>query len=137
MRGAALLLVLALPAAAQEDGAPQIDCLAPDLTRPELTLCAEEAWAEADEELGEVYRLALVAAKVLDRENARAGIEMPISTEDALRAAQKAWVPYRDAACSAEAMLAAGGTAAPLLGTLCLERLTRRRIEDLQRFGSE
>ncbi|WGH80400.1 lysozyme inhibitor LprI family protein [Jannaschia sp. GRR-S6-38] len=87
--------------------------------------------------MDEVFRLALTRARVMDGENARAGIETPLTTVEALQAAQDAWEPYRDAACAAEAMLAAGDPAQRTVGAICLLRLTQARIADLQRFGME
>ncbi|MEM7488981.1 MAG: lysozyme inhibitor LprI family protein [Pseudomonadota bacterium] len=129
--GALALLVLAAPVAAQ---APQIDCQAADLTQTELTFCAAEAWEAADGELNLVYGLAITQAKVIDEENALLEVETPIPVEQALRQAQRDWIVFRDAACSAEAMLVQGGTAQPMVGTLCLARLTRRRTDDLRLF---
>ncbi len=135
MRAAALLGLLAAPLAAQEERAPQVDCAAGDLTQIELNYCAALAWEDADAELNQVYRLALTRAKVMDETMALNDVEGPMTTEDALRQAQRNWIAFRDSACAAEAMLAAGGTAQPMLGTLCLERLTRQRTEDLMIFG--
>ena len=44
-----------------------------------------------------------------------------------LRAAQRAWLPYRDAHCAAEAGAARGGSMALLLQLSCLEHMTSAR----------
>jgi uncharacterized protein YecT (DUF1311 family) len=54
-----------------------------------------------------------------------------------LRDAQRAWIPFRDAACAAEAQIARGGTAMGFVTLLCLDRLTRARTEDLRIFAQE
>ena len=126
------LVWLAAPAAAQ---APQVDCAAADLSQPELTFCASRAWEAADDELNLVYGLALTRAQVLDEEAALLRRDVPLTVEDGLRQAQRDWIAYRDAACAAEALLVRGSTAQPMVGTLCLARLTERRTDDLRRFA--
>lgn len=123
--------VLVWPVAAQ---IPQVDCQSDDLVQMELNFCAEQAWIEADEELNLAYRLALTEAKVFDENAARDGRSTPVTMEEVLRQAQRDWIPFRDNACAAEAMLVQGGSMQPMIGTLCLERLTRRRLEDLMVF---
>jgi uncharacterized protein YecT (DUF1311 family) len=128
-------LLSAQAAAAQDVRGPQVDCMAEDLTQSEMTFCAGQAFEAADGDLNLAYGLAMTQARVMDEANALAGLETPMTTEEALRDAQRKWIAFRDAACSAEAMLAAGGTAQPMIGTLCMERLTRTRTEDLRLFG--
>ena len=126
-----LLAALLAPFAVQ---AQQVDCARGDLNQVELNFCAGEELELADEELNFAYRLALTEAKAIDAQNAAAGIEMPVPLEEALRQAQREWVDFRDDACAAEALLVQGGTAQPMVGTLCLARLTRTRTEDLAIF---
>lgn len=126
-----LLAALLAPFAVQ---AQQVDCARGDLNQVELNFCAGEELKLADEELNFAYRLALTEAKAIDAQNAAAGIEMPVPLEEALRQAQRKWVDFRDDACAAEALLVQGGTAQPMVGTLCLARLTRTRTEDLAIF---
>lgn len=130
---AAVFVLLASPASAQQT--PQVDCTSPSITQMELNFCAEQAWMAADADLNLAYRQALTQAKVRDGDDAAQDLEQPLGMEDGLRVAQRAWIPFRDAACSAEATLAQGGSIQPMVGTLCLERLTRRRTEDLLLFA--
>lgn len=125
------VLAFLLPAAAM---AQQVDCEASDLTQTEMNFCAEQAFIAADEELNFAYRLALTEVKAIDEQNAMAGIETPLPLEEALRQAQRAWIEFRDDACAAEALLVQGGTMQPMVGTLCLARLSRERTEDLAVF---
>ncbi|MCA0998390.1 lysozyme inhibitor LprI family protein [Alloyangia pacifica] len=49
-----------------------------------------------------------------------------------VRDAQRAWIPFRDAACEAEGALYEGGSLQPIAQVSCLTKLTRRRSEDLR-----
>ncbi|WP_299831102.1 lysozyme inhibitor LprI family protein [uncultured Roseobacter sp.] len=124
MKYAFLLLLLVAPAAAQD-----LDCANP-VTQVEMTSCASLAADAADEELNDVWKLAVKAAQ--DRDTLDPGHEP--SGESILRRAQRSWISFRDQACSAEATVARGGTMASQLFLICLERLTQRRIEDLRLF---
>lgn len=124
MRYAALLICLAAPAAAQ-----QLDCTNP-ITQVEMTGCASRAAEAADQQLNATWRRAIAAVRATDA----AGPAYDPSSEDILRDAQRAWISFRDQACSAEATIARGGSMASQLFLICLERLTLRRTEDLRLF---
>ena len=49
-----------------------------------------------------------------------------------LREAQRLWIQFRDANCSAEHELYEGGSAGPMVKVACLEAVTRHRTEELQ-----
>ena len=49
-----------------------------------------------------------------------------------LREAQRLWIQFRDANCSAEYELYAGGSAAPMVKFACLEAVTTHRTEELK-----
>jgi uncharacterized protein YecT (DUF1311 family) len=104
-----LLLLLPAPALAQE-----VDCAAATAT-VELSFCASQRLEAADAALNYAYEAAVAAAR---------GYEG--GQEALLREAQRAWIAFRDAACSAEGSLYEGGTMQPLVGTDCLVRLTDR-----------
>ncbi|MBE9639468.1 DUF1311 domain-containing protein [Salipiger pacificus] len=113
MAGIAVLapgvLFLAEPAAAQ--------CSAAQTTL-EMRDCAGQEYGAADAELNAVY------AQVKSTASAEVMAQV--------RAAQRAWIPFRDAACAAEAAPYAGGSIQPQIQISCLTRLTRRRSEDLR-----
>lgn len=121
MRAAALLMLLALPAGAQE-----VDC-ENAMAQQEMNFCAAQDYEEADAALNDAYRQARAAMKGLDA-NLSAGDR---GAEAALLAAQRAWLPYRDAACASEGWLMHGGSAEPLVVYGCLATLTRQRTQDL------
>lgn len=119
---AALALLLAAPAMSQE-----VDC-ASAMAQQELNYCADQAWEAADAELNAAYKLAIAAMKDMDA-------NMPDDlqgAEEALRAAQRAWVVYRDANCVAAGFPMRGGSAEPMLVSGCMERMTRERTAELQ-----
>ncbi|MEM0899195.1 MAG: lysozyme inhibitor LprI family protein [Pseudomonadota bacterium] len=116
------ILSLGTTAAAAEEP----NCSNPS-TQPEMTACASLLYEEADAELNRVYKLAIENAKRMDADF-QAG---PIPLADLVRDAQRAWIPFRDRACEVEAGLAQGGTASSQFYLECLDKLTRRRIDDL------
>lgn len=117
MRSLALTLILAAgPAAAQGD----IDC-ATAVVQMEMNWCAEQDYLAADAALNEAYAAAMEALAGFEGRQA-----------ELLRDAQRAWIGFRDAACSAEGSLYEGGSIQPLMGTLCMTRLTEERTGDLR-----
>lgn len=119
-------LTLAAPLTAQE-----LNCANPT-SQVEYTGCAARAYEAADEDLNLAYRLAIDWARRMD-----AGMTWTPTTEEMLRDAQRAWIPFRDAACAAESTQMRGGTGQNMVYYTCLERLTRARTEDLRLLGEE
>lgn len=85
--------------------------------------CAATAAKSADAELNAVWEKAVAAVK-----------GGPAAAP--LRSAQRAWISYRDLACTAEAAANEGGSIAPMVASQCQERLTRARAADLELFLS-
>ncbi len=112
---------LAAPGPAQA-----LDC-ANAQSQQDMNQCAQADWEAADEELNGAYAQAITALKALDAELAKADR----GAEDALRAAQRWWIDFRDNACLAESYAMFGGSAQPLLYSGCMARLTRARADDL------
>jgi uncharacterized protein YecT (DUF1311 family) len=75
---------------------------------------------KADANLNKVYALLLA--------------KLDVEGKAKLRAAQRAWVTFRDAQAELEADLMRGGSAAPLLRAGSLRENTERRIADLKRM---
>ncbi len=113
---AAVLAVTAAPALAQATA----EC-GSATTQLEMNDCAAARYEAADATLNAVWRDAIVAAR-------SAGVE------DRLRTAQRAWISFRDAACTAESALYDGGSIRPLVHSDCLARLTETRTADLRIF---
>lgn len=107
------------------------DCIDPQ-TQMEMTYCAGVDYEDADAELNALWPDIVAAAKQNDEYVADMARERGVPTTlEALRTAQRAWISFRDAQCEYEAYEVFGGTAQPMVGSLCLARLTRERIEVL------
>jgi len=101
------------------------------VSQMEMTLCAERDWQAADAELNTVYKAAMEKMREMDG-------YLPDSLKgatEALRDAQRAWVPYRDKACAAYGFLARGGTLEPQLIYVCRAQLTRTRVNELNELA--
>lgn len=124
----AAVVLAATPALAQE-----VDC-AKAVAQMELTYCAEQEWMTADADLNDAYGAARDLMRQVD-----AGLpEDQKGAEANLKAAQRAWITFRDAACAAEGYMMHGGSAEPMVIYGCRARLTESRAEDLwQLAGSE
>jgi uncharacterized protein YecT (DUF1311 family) len=127
LRTAFALCLMPLAAAAQE-----VDC-SNQVTQLDMNQCSYEEWQAADAELNRVYRDALNAVQARDRDYPLEGA----SEEDRLRAAQRAWVAFRDANCDAAGFPMRGGSAEPLLVNGCFHQMTQERIAELEAVLSD
>lgn len=91
------------------------------MTQRDMNTCAYQDFQAADLALNEVYAWAMARAKAYEN-----GADL------ALRDAQRAWIPYRDAACTAEGQLYEGGSIRPLIEYACMATLTERRTQDMR-----
>lgn len=105
-------LFLGNNANAQHMNAPDSPCK-PPASNAEMTACFISASKTADERLNKVYSR---IREVLSADEQRD-----------LQAAQRLWLKFRDANCSAERNLYARGSAAPTVYAACLESDTRQR----------
>ena len=121
IRPLAALFLLSLPAAAQE-----VNC-ADAVTQQDMNACQYETWQEADARLNGVYAEAVAIVRQTDAEYPLDGL----SEEDRLRAAQRAWVTFRDANCDSAGYQMRGGSAEPLLIFGCMHQMTEARIDEL------
>jgi uncharacterized protein YecT (DUF1311 family) len=124
--GWALAVVLFGSAQAQE----QPDCSDPQ-TQTDMTICAGQAFDAADNKLNEAYQQAIAVAKQMD---GYLDADMK-GAEEALREAQRAWIPYREKACEAYGFLARGGSMEPMLVAQCMTDITQNRIAELEAFA--
>lgn len=91
------------------------------MTQSAMNACAYQDYRAADFALNEVYAWAMKRARGYEN-----------GSDTALREAQRAWIPYRDAACAAEGQLYEGGSIRPLIEYACLATLTERRTDDMR-----
>lgn len=120
----AFLGVFALPTGALAD------CRAPQTTF-EMRQCASQDYAAADAELNAAYKVAKRAMQQLDADLP----EELKGASAALLQAQRAWIPFRDAACIAEGFQVRGGSLEPLFVLTCKTALTRERSAQLQELA--
>ncbi|MGJ8571867.1 MAG: lysozyme inhibitor LprI family protein [Hoeflea sp.] len=107
------------------------DCIDPQ-SQFEMTYCAGVDYDEADADLNAIWPDIVAAAKSNDDYVADMARDRGVPTTlEALRTAQRAWIKFRDAQCEYEAYAVFGGTMQPMVGSMCLARLTRERIEVL------
>jgi uncharacterized protein YecT (DUF1311 family) len=129
-RAAAVAIVLAglaSGAGAQDAAAgPAPNCETAE-TQQDLNACAALDFQEADADLNDAYAAATAAMARIDQAQP-AG---QTGAVEALKAAERAWIAYRDLACAAEGWPNHGGTVEPLVVSGCKTRLTSARAEDL------
>lgn len=131
---ASVLLLLFAGGASAED---QFDCANP-ITQVEMSSCAGLDYEQADSDLNALWPKVVAAAKANDEYIGDMARDRGVPTTfEALRAAQRAWIKFRDAQCEYEAYEVFGGTAQPMVGSLCLAQLTRERIDVLSRALEE
>jgi len=97
-------------AAAQHMNVKGVPCNKPS-SNAEETQCFYVACRVADKDLNQFYGQAM---KALDPED-----------QQRLRDAQRLWVQYRDATCTAEKALYGSGTGGPTTYNACMEAFTR------------
>ena len=114
----ALLLALALlPAAAAQRRAGKDPCDDPQ-SQPEMNLCARERFKAADAARSRAYD--------------RLAAKLEGDPRERLKAAEAAWLRYRDDNCVYEASIYEGGTIKPTVYSSCLERVTKARTAELR-----
>ncbi len=119
------VLLVKAPVFAQDE--PEVDC-ENAMTQMEMTYCAEQDFAEADEQLNAQYKVTRQAMKDWDAD-ATDGLG---SAADALLGSQRAWLAFRDAQCAFHGYQARGGTMEPMLIYGCQAELTRQRTQQLK-----
>jgi len=93
--------------------------------------CLDAELTDWDDRLNAVYPELMAALKAADEEVASYAPDAAVQA-DALRDMQRAWIPFRDAACAYEASLWAGGTGAGPAATWCLLDETARQVLRLE-----
>ena len=136
-----LLLALAMQVStpALDARARENNCNDPQ-NQMEMNFCAEIDFERADLELNQVWREAIAEAQRFDRERSdedRRADTRP-GYEAVLRAAQRAWITFRDQHCTWQGYQEArGGSMEPMSYNGCRTRVTRQRIEQLREAPQE
>ncbi len=92
-------------------------------TQAEMNTCANMRFAAADAALNAAYQSLMTV--------------VPDEAKDSLRAAQRAWLDYRDKHCECAAGLATGGTMFPLLRSECREKVTMARTAEIRAMEAD
>ena len=87
-------------------------------TQTEMNICAGKEYKAADASLNRVYQQ---LARTLEPEE-----------KSQLKAAQTAWIKYRDTNCEFVADQYKGGSIRPMIYGLCLADVTRNRTSELK-----
>lgn len=127
----AVLLLMALAGPAMAGDEPDIDC-DNAMAQQEMNYCAGKDYEEADAELNAVWAEVVAAARDSDIELKSFGDDGRPGYEDTVRAAQRAWIGYRDSWCDYMGYEARGGSMEPMLIAGCLAGLTRARTIELR-----
>jgi uncharacterized protein YecT (DUF1311 family) len=109
--------------------AQEPDCTDPQ-TQADMNQCAGREAAEADADLNLIYKEVVAHYEQMDRDSE--------STEGVkrLRAAQRAWMAFRDAECAVAGYEALGGSMESMLVSGCVAQLTKRRAAELRQMLS-
>lgn len=114
-------LMLALAASLVMPVAWAADCTQAS-SQASLNTCVSENYAAQDKRLNQVY----------SEYRAR----LSPTQKQQLKAAQRAWIEFRDRSCAFETSAAQGGSAHSMVLSGCLAAKTATRVEELQRLAS-
>lgn len=109
-------------AAQNKSTAPEQDSCTEAKSQFELNECMGKEYHKADARLNSLY--AEIGADLQKNQDK--------SAIDKLRAAERAWIQYRDLHCDAARNQFAGGTIAPTIWAACMTTVTEHRIEELK-----
>ena len=132
------LLAVALQLSTPALGADyrRFNCAEP-MTQSDMNACEEIDFQRTDLALNAVWRDAIAGARESDRGLDRSTDTRP-GYETVLRAAQRAWLTFRDQHCTWQAYgEARGGTMEPMSYSACRAALTRERTAQLRGDQSE
>lgn len=127
---AAFILCTAPGGFAFAQSEPQTNCAEPT-TQADMNICASRDYEAADKALNAQYQS--VRKILTERDSAASDLDK--GAVDALVAAQRAWIAYRDANCDAVGFQARGGSMEPMLVSSCLAEMSRNRAEELKTFS--
>jgi uncharacterized protein YecT (DUF1311 family) len=94
------------------------------VTQAQLNQCAAINAKTADQKLNDAYKKVLAIYK--GKPQAKL-----------LVAAEEAWIKYRDTSCAFSRSRVEGGSIMPMVYLNCLERLTKERTQELERYQKE
>ena len=96
-----------------------------------MVQCLDAEVHDWDQRLNVAYGLLVTYSKAIDAEMAELGSSAP-SQAEALRAMQRAWIPFRDASCEYERSTWGGGTGGGPASLSCYLNLTAKQAWSLE-----
>jgi uncharacterized protein YecT (DUF1311 family) len=120
----------ASPAASQEGPCDKA------MSQAEMNMCSGEQYRKADVRLNTVYAkaLALMQQSLSDARgrNDKQQEAYEQTAIEKLKAAERAWIQYRDLHCDAAGQQYEGGSMRPMVVSDCLKQTTDHRIEEIK-----
>jgi len=101
----------------------------------EVSNCAWQLYKENDRAMNAQYRSAIARFTVVDEGLRQSHYNGTLSREY-LKAAQIAWLKYRDNTCEGLALISFGGTITSSNHAFCLADVTKKRTEELRKLTS-
>lgn len=117
---ALLPIVIALCVAGSAAIAAEDDECAKETAQMGLNQCYGRLADKADAELNKLYQQLIAKSEGKEK--------------DSLRAAQRAWVAYRDKECDYETVAEEGGSIRPMEIAICVADKTRARVKEFKSF---
>lgn len=106
-------------------GVQEPNCADPQ-TQADMNQCAARSAREADADLNLIYPQVVAYYEQADRDSeSKEGVKR-------LRAAQRAWIAFRDAQCAVDGYEALGGSMESMLVSGCVAEMTKRRANELR-----
>jgi uncharacterized protein YecT (DUF1311 family) len=125
-----LTILLEFPSLAHADDTP--NCKEPT-DQATMTQCAGLDFQKADAELNVAWPQLKQDAVTSDMAEGPDKHDY----ENALVASQRAWIKFRDEECDWQGFAAHGGSMEPMLVNMCMAKLTRERVKQLETGVSE
>lgn len=103
-------------------------------TQAEMNDCYGAEYQKEDARLNRVYRKVM---EYLQRDLAQAGSDQGLKQSaqtaiDDLKAAELAWIKYRDLQCEAAGQQYEGGTMRPMIHSVCMAMVTEHRVQEIK-----
>lgn len=131
---AAMLALASSGAALAQEDAPA-NCDSPQTTQ-ETNYCVAEDLDKADAKLNAAYKKAMANQVQRDKDLAESNTAL-VGAAKALKAAQRAWIGFRDTNCISMSYDFAGGTGQTAAEMTCEIEMTTARTKELQTLAGE
>lgn len=131
LRATAAATLLAAAVAAPATAQQAANCDDPQ-TNSAMIKCADKDYRAADAALNAQWHKTL---KIVEKANKETGGDADLVKK--LRAAERAWIAFRDAECKLRAAQVYGGTMQPVVSITCQTELTQQRTKALAKLAQD